>query len=133
LEAIICAGDSFWFKGSMLNQSGSYFDTSTSVLGCDSVIQLDLSVLSFVYFTLVDTICFGQEYFFNGVGYSTSQYGLTDTFATNGCDSIVILSLHVLAAPELSVADTTVCGAFWYQDTQILSDTTLVDTMRNER
>jgi gliding motility-associated-like protein len=133
LEASICAGDSYWFKGFMLNQSGSYFDTSTSVLGCDSVIQLDLSVLSFVYFTLVDTICFGQEYFFNGVGYSTSQYGLTDTFATNGCDSIVILSLHVLAAPELSVADTTVCGAFWYQDTQILSDTTLVDTMRNER
>src|SRR5690606_26974246 len=45
LEASICAGDSFYFAGNYLSQSGIYYDSLISGEGCDSIVRLSLTVL----------------------------------------------------------------------------------------
>lgn len=46
LEADLCPGDSLSFNGQILTASGIYTDTLTSAIGCDSIIQLDLTMKS---------------------------------------------------------------------------------------
>jgi len=57
----ICQGDSFLFAGSYYTMQGTYFDSTYTVNGCDSIIELDLTVDTIPYVTLApfspDTIC----------------------------------------------------------------------------
>ena len=45
-SAEVCQGDSYSFAGQTLTESGTYYDTltNTSANGCDSIVQLDLTV-----------------------------------------------------------------------------------------
>lgn len=43
---IICTGDSLWWHGAYLSQTGSYYDSLTTMSGDDSICQLDLTVLT---------------------------------------------------------------------------------------
>lgn len=40
----ICNGETFTFKGNTLTQSGTYIDTTSNAVGCDSIITLNLTV-----------------------------------------------------------------------------------------
>ena len=75
-----------------------YMDTVPSVrTGCDSITTLNLTVLP-VYDVEVDTtICFGDVYELNGVGYSRDTTVVKNLAALTwcGCDSIVTLHLSV--------------------------------------
>lgn len=42
----ICQGDTYNFRGQILNTSGTYKDTVINLSGCDSVFSLDLTVIS---------------------------------------------------------------------------------------
>ena len=42
----ICAPNSYSFNGQSLTSSGTYFDTLTNAVGCDSVVTLNLSVVT---------------------------------------------------------------------------------------
>ena len=42
----ICAGDTFWFQGQAFTATGWYADTLPTAAGCDSILALDLRVLS---------------------------------------------------------------------------------------
>lgn len=44
LTALICPGDSIFLGGSYQNSAGTYYDTATSVNGCDSVIATTLVI-----------------------------------------------------------------------------------------
>ncbi|MBK7958327.1 MAG: hypothetical protein IPK03_09525 [Bacteroidetes bacterium] len=56
----ICSGASFHFKGQNLTNAGVYRDTLISSKGCDSMVTLNLTVLS-AYFSLVNqSICQGE-------------------------------------------------------------------------
>lgn len=108
----ICAGNSFSFNGALLTTAGNYIDTLTSVLtGCDSIITLTLSVTAPVNTAVSETICAGSIYNFNGTVLNTSGiYADTLTSATTGCDSIIALTLSVVAYPVIGLpADTTLC------------------------
>jgi hypothetical protein len=63
----ICDGEMLDFNGQLLTVSGTYTHTTTSSIGCDSIVTMDLTVLPVNRETVQDTvICEGEDYDFNG-------------------------------------------------------------------
>ncbi|MES2619646.1 MAG: T9SS type A sorting domain-containing protein [Bacteroidota bacterium] len=62
ISAQICEGTTYLFNGMLLNSTGVYVDSLSDVNGCDSLIELTLTVTSPILFvTTADTlICQGQ-------------------------------------------------------------------------
>lgn len=96
----ICLGDSLLFGGQYLSNSGQYIDTLSAITGCDSVIQLNLTVLN--AFSTQDTaaVCQGDSLFF-GNQFLTQTGNYSYLFQTlGGCDSLVDLSFSVFPNPQ---------------------------------
>lgn len=70
LSQTICSDSSYVFAGQTLTNSGLYSDTITTIGGCDSIINLNLTVLlsvtpSITISVNIDTItCHGQQFIF---------------------------------------------------------------------
>lgn len=95
-SASICAGENFAFGGQMLSETGQYQDSLLNVLGCDSIIILDLLVAEEVRSSFADSVCSGEAYFFAGE-LLTEEGTYRDTLqTTEGCDSIISLELTIL-------------------------------------
>jgi len=114
----ICQGDSISFRGRWLHTSGVYYDSLTTVHGCDSVYRLTLSVHSTSPLLFPDKVCYGSGY--NKYGFSLpSVYHDTlvrDTFRSVwGCDSIRILSLSVQPVYDTPLYDTVCQGDGYYR------------------
>lgn len=96
-SASICAGENFAFGGQMLSETGQYQDSLLNVLGCDSVIILELLVAEEVRSSFADSVCSGEVYFFAGE-LLTEEGTYRDTLqTTEGCDSIISLELTLLS------------------------------------
>ena len=105
----ICAGSTYVFHGQNLTQAGIYIDTLQNILGCDSIVTLQLSLVQPSSSSISASICAGDTYFFNGQTLSVSgQYSVTIP-SVFGCDSIVQLTLTVNPLPVVTVEDTMVC------------------------
>ena len=108
----ICAGSSWLFGGVLINQTGFYRDTLLSVNGCDSFINLDLTVLDSAYTNISEAICEGDSLFFGGQYLKNDGIYFDNLFTTAGCDSTVQLTLTVLSSP-ITQLNTTICaGSF---------------------
>ena len=111
VSASICLGSTYDFHNHILSSPGTYTDTLISSHGCDSVVTLHLSVFLSFGTNISNSICQGATYNFNG--HPLTMAGTyTDTLpSTQGCDSIVTLTLTVNPAPvaTFTPADTQVC------------------------
>lgn len=91
----ICEGDSYVLGDLILETSGSYTDTLQSIEGCDSIVNLELTVNP-SYIQNIEVSMLNGEVI--EVGNESFEYPGTYTVelkTENGCDSIVILSLFV--------------------------------------
>jgi gliding motility-associated-like protein len=105
----ICSGSTYTFNGQAINQAGMYIDTLQNILGCDSIVTLQLSLVQPSSSSISASICAGDTYFFNGQTLSVSgQYSVTIP-SVFGCDSVVQLTLTVNPLPIVTVQDTMVC------------------------
>ncbi|MFM9051760.1 MAG: T9SS type A sorting domain-containing protein, partial [Bacteroidota bacterium] len=84
----ICAGQSYSFAGNTYSTSGTYTQNLTAVTGCDSIIQLQLYVLSAPSYDEYISVCYGSTYTLPSgtVVSATGTYQSVFT-ATSGCDS----------------------------------------------
>ena len=93
IQESICEGTTYSFGGQVLTIAGAYQETFTSVMGCDSVVQLTLEVFESVSENFSATVCPGEGYELGGqIFYEPGLYewGLP---AANGCDSTITLTL----------------------------------------
>ncbi len=90
----ICAGETYTLYGFNAAAQGHYTQNLTSIHGCDSVVNLDLRLISFTD-TIYADICEGDTY--NQFGFTETQTGIyVDSLQSWwGCDSIVVLNLRV--------------------------------------
>ena len=106
LDSTAC--DSIQWNGNWLASTGTYFDTLQNIAGCDSVVTLDLTVLtksfSLTNESACDSMLFANEWI-------TSSGIYRDTLtAVNGCDSIVTINLTINNSPIVDLGnDTTLC------------------------
>lgn len=111
VTAVLCAGDTFHFGESSITQAGMYYDTLSNIYGCDSVIQLTINQIPLIAENVIDTICYGEVYSYNGdVLTETGEYPYVFTSSITGCDSIVTIKLHVRAKAE-TLLEALICNS----------------------
>lgn len=108
LTPTICEGESFAVGDSVFTQSGSYAVVLPSFAGCDSLINIDLTVIPTITTQIDTTICQGFSVAVGNNTYSASGSYADTLSAVTGCDSIVRLNLSVIA-PVISDITATIC------------------------
>jgi gliding motility-associated-like protein len=91
----ICPGDSFSAAGEVFTTAGNYERTLVSSQGCDSIIQLVLTVYDTSTITINSHVCEGEEYWFGDLRLSTAGTYRQSLISQHGCDSNVLLNLRV--------------------------------------
>lgn len=115
LETITACGTYFWEVSSLnYTETGVYSDTLTNVYGCDSILILDLNILSDSENIEVVTACDSyvwsvteQEYFLSGEYRST-------LISSSGCDSILIIELNILKS-QSEVYFAEACNSYFWE------------------
>lgn len=92
--ATICNGEEYEFANKILTTSGVYYDTLTAVNGCDSIIELTLTVSPVNEIQKYDTIDAGESYDF--FGQILTETGTYKHYVPAGsyCN-LVIMNLYV--------------------------------------
>lgn len=108
LPAEICEGTSYIFQDSSYSSEGTFPYILKTASGCDSVVNIVLSVIPTQTVGVDSTICDGETVQVgNSVYNSTGIY--RDTLASSiGCDSIVVLDLEVVLDIVTNL-DTIIC------------------------
>lgn len=103
LVATICQGQAYQIGNQSFSQTGYFIDTISQTPGCDSMVELNLTVKPSSLTTINQSVCQGQSY----LGYNISGT-YSDTFpASNGCDSIRIINLAVQTNPNPDLGNIT--------------------------
>jgi len=134
LAQIICANDSVVIGGTSFNTSGNHTVTLQTSLGCDSIINLALTVNPTKTTNLTRSICDGESVTIGNTTYNTSGSHTVTLQTSLGCDSIVHLALTVNsipATPTLSYRNDTLssniimAGAtyLWYKENVLIATT----------
>ena len=95
LFEMICEGDSIELAGQWIATEGSYVIKLSNAIGCDSIINLTLSLNPSLETSLIETICTGDSILFGNTWLKSSGMYSAAMFSTSGCDSIVNLELMV--------------------------------------
>ena len=90
--------------GTIYTQSGTYTDTLTTSIGCDSVISLELSIVNSVSTPPVTATSCGIFTAPWGTTYALSGSYSDTLTTTNGCDSIVTVNLTVYDSPSVQIS-----------------------------
>jgi hypothetical protein len=92
-SATVACGDSFNFYGSYYHLGGTYYDTLTSSIGCDSIIALQLTATGGDSTYINDTLCNTDTLVYNGESYTTSGNYVVHLNSVANCDSVIFLAL----------------------------------------
>ncbi|MCT4664681.1 MAG: lamin tail domain-containing protein [Flavobacteriales bacterium] len=106
LSASICDNQFYILpNGDTAIASGIYTNTFETSEGCDSLIEINLTVFPTYYSTFFDTICQGNTYVLpNGNTVSATGTYTSNLNSINICDSIIITNLEVL--PEYNYSQS---------------------------
>ena len=94
--ATICHGESYMWQGNVYMESVVDTVVLKDVNGCDSMVVLSLTVLPIAYTTEDVTIIDGETYMWHEEAYKIAGTYVDTLKKSDGCDSIVTLSLKVL-------------------------------------
>lgn len=114
LTESICAGQTYTLGAQSLTTTGMYSELFTSTLGCDSTVNLDLTVLTNSTNAFPVTACdsytvpSGDETYFTGGTYN-------DTIpSANGCDSVLTITLTIGTSNLIEFTETA-CDFFVFE------------------
>ncbi|MDR3651375.1 MAG: gliding motility-associated C-terminal domain-containing protein [Paludibacter sp.] len=113
VNEIICQGTPYVFNGTTYTSGGTYKVHLTNVLGCDSVITLNLTLVQPTSSTTNASICQGDTYTFNGVTYNATGSYIKHLTNAAGCDSVATLVLKVKPKTS-STTNVTICQSESY-------------------
>lgn len=95
LSSAICQGDTFVFEGQNFSTAGLHTLSFNSSFGCDSLVTIDLDVMSTSFSQYVVKICEGDSVLINGNFENSSGIFYEHYQNINGCDSTVGVVLQV--------------------------------------
>jgi len=134
-SAVICQGNAYSDNHfANLTQAGTYYDTLPNIDGCDSIIELTLTVNPVHTVPIVATICEGSVYNDDNFKNLTKSGTYYDTLQnTNSCDSIIKLTLTVTPVPIVPIIATICEGTTYPFAGKELTNTGIYyDTLQNE-
>ena len=105
----ICLGDSLFVGGSYQYNSGTYFDTTSTASGCDSVTITQLMVMQPTVDSVMATICSGDSIILGGNFQNTQGWYVDSLSSALGCDSVVYTELMIQMAFN-DTLNTSICA-----------------------
>ena len=121
ITAQICQGETYSLNGFNQNTSGIFIDTLQTIMGCDSIIKLNLRVNPIYDTTFYATICKGEHFIqhgFNIIADSSATY-IDSLQTTKGCDSIIRLNLIVMPVYDTTIV-ANICQGMTYNENGFL-------------
>jgi gliding motility-associated-like protein len=125
----LCPGGSIQIGSSIYNAQGLYIDTLQTLAGCDSIVTSVIFMLPSITTNIETTICSGSTYNFNGIDLTEAGVYNATLATTEGCDSIVVLSLFVTPpnasyeVAEICIGESFTFGNNTYTESGIYQDT----------
>ncbi len=113
VQQALCQGDVFIIDGTVLSQAGTYNFVLQTSHGCDSLVEVRLSIGQSYYQEFSGTICPGSTYIFAGDTYTSAGRYTTVLPTINGCDSVLVLDLFVEQTIQTNIAATICDGQFY--------------------
>ncbi len=104
----ICQGQSYNFGSQTLNAAGSYSEVFVNSDGCDSLVNLSLTILPTYSLNQAITLCAGESLQIGNSNYSQSGNYQTILTSQSGCDSTINTQLTVLS-PLVTSEQQTIC------------------------
>ncbi len=123
LEASICEGESYPIAGSEITIAGPYTFPFTSVLGCDSLVYLDLEVTPVGAKFVSPQICEGEVYTYAGETYTEEGFYSLNTPGPAGCDSLISIELTVNSNYDINIPIEICEGETIQEGTETLTTT----------
>ena len=120
LDASICIGDSYPFNQTEIFVGGIYRDTLENIVGCDSIVRLNLKVIEPEEGLENRQICTGEKIVWGGQILCLSGIYRDTLITALGCDSIAVLNLSVLDRLETNLSEM-ICN----RESVVLGDDTL--------
>lgn len=99
--------------------SGTYRDTLLNVIGCDSIVVLNLSIFNSFNNTSSITACDSYTWPVNGLTYTSSGTYSINNFTVDGCDSSYVLNLTILNSTGSTTLITTCDSYLWAEDNNV--------------
>ncbi len=110
----ICPDEVFPFFGQDLNEPGNYNYTTTNHFGCDSTVYLTLQHYETYEIPIVESICNGETYNFNGEYLSTAGQYTSVLPTVHECDSVIKLTLRVNPVYDYDLPPASFCAGSYY-------------------
>lgn len=130
LATQLCSNDSIWFNDSWLKSPGQYLDRLINTVGCDSIVQLELSFIDPLSHSESLQACEGDSIsIFNQWIYSTAIVHDTIT-SSQGCDSV--LTAEITFSPyEFHIDSIAICkgDSIFLNDKWVLAAGPYIDTI----
>jgi hypothetical protein len=128
----ICEGETYAENGFVLSLGGFYFDTLTTYKGCDSVVNLLLTVNEKYEQTYIEMICTGETFSKYGFNETASGYYTHSYQTVAGCDSVINLNLKVANIITKDIYDT-ICEGETYNNNGFIATTSgvYVDSLQS--
>ncbi len=125
ISEVLCFGASAEVNNKIYDQAGVFYDTLTSSLGCDSILAIDISVLSKIdtNYLPLEIVCFGSSLDYNGDALSVTGDYPYDFTTQDGCDSIVVVRVEVAEEITEVVSASTCDDAPYVYEGQTFSVT----------
>ena len=95
LSLSVCYGDSALINGNYELASGSFYDTSTSVLGCDSITITNFTVENLITNSVMASVCYGDSLLLGGAYQTVSGIYVDTLTSSTGCDSVLTTNFTV--------------------------------------
>jgi hypothetical protein len=131
LSAEICDGESVAIGETVFENTGQYqvILENAADNGCDSIIDVNLTVHPLETTDISTTICPGFAFLIGGTAYTESGLYIETIPSSNGCDSTVTLNLTVSAALTREI-NHTICfgGSFVFGGDTLTSGGIYTDT-----
>jgi len=99
-DVTLCFGEIYQIEGQEFDQTGTYQVNLIQTSGCDSIVNLNVTVLPQSNYTQSASICAGDIFTVGTTQYDQSGVYTTYLQSVEGCDSLVITDLTVLAPIE---------------------------------
>ncbi len=121
-ELTLCEGESYLYNNNWLTETGIYLDTLASAYDCDSIVSLSLDYYDAAYTYQDSQLCPEEDLTF-GDQLITQGGSYFDTLATtNGCDSIIELTVTELSLKETYLEDGFCKNSTYIYNGEILTN-----------
>lgn len=128
IDTVLCEDQRIIWQGQEIGSPGTYADTSTSSIGCDSILQLQVLQGSDLEIFIDTSICQNDVLIIGGQSYSQEGSYIDTLITPEGCDSIFHINLEVLPFFDVEI-DTSiiVCEGVEVAGIPVANDTLIIE------